>query len=172
MTPSGPSPIRVGWGFDVHPLGGQPPVLLGGVAVSHVTGVVATSDGDVVAHAAADALLGAANLGDLGSYFPSEDPSWTDANSLDLLARVVALTAEVGVYPSFVDVTVIAQEVRVAPYRDSIRSGLAQAMGISVAFVSVKATTTDHLGFVGRGEAIGAVAVVTAVLEANVRDNV
>jgi 2-C-methyl-D-erythritol 2,4-cyclodiphosphate synthase len=154
--------MRVGWGVDVHPLGGDPPVILGGVVVDEARGVHATSDGDVAAHAICDALLGAACLGDLGQHFPSSHARWHGVSSLDLLRRVVAMAGEVGVLTDFVDVTIVAEDVRVSPHRQAIRDGLAGAMGIDVSAVSVKATTTDGLGLVGRGEGIAAMAVVTA----------
>ena len=152
---------RVGWGVDVHRFGESPPIILGGVTVDRERGVEATSDGDVVAHAVADALLGAARLGDLGSHFPSDDARWKGANSLELLGRVVEMAAEVGVTATFVDVTVVAQRVRVAPHREAIVANLARVLGVDEADVSVKATTTDGLGFVGRDEGLAAVAVVT-----------
>ena len=154
--------VRVGWGFDVHPLNDQPPVILGGVVVDSTLGVHATSDGDVAAHAVCDAVLGAANLGDLGQHFPSTDPAWSDASSLDLLLRVVDLASRAGVRVTFVDVTVVAEHVRVSPFREQIVAGLAGALGIAPSHVSVKATTTDGLGLVGRAEGIAAMAVVTA----------
>ncbi len=156
--------VRVGWGMDVHRLGGDPPLLLGGVAVDDRQGVEATSDGDVAAHAVADAVLGAARLGDLGAHFPSDDPRWLGADSLDLLREAVRMAAEVGVRPQFVDVTVIVQEVRIAPHRGAIAAGLAEAVGLPAAAVSVKATTTDGLGFLGQGEGVAVVAVVTATV--------
>ncbi len=156
--------VRVGWGVDVHRFGGRPPIVLGGVAVDTERGVEATSDGDVAAHAVTDALLGAARLGDLGSHFPSDDPRWRDADSLELLRRVTEMAAAAGVAATFVDVTVIAEDVRVAPHRAAIAAGLAGALGLEVGDVSVKATTNDGLGFIGRGQGIGAVAVVTATL--------
>jgi 2-C-methyl-D-erythritol 2,4-cyclodiphosphate synthase len=152
---------RVGWGIDIHPLSPVPPVILGGVVVDQSRGVDATSDGDVAAHAVCDALLGAAALGDLGQHFPSSDPRWSGVSSLDLLRTVVSMAADVGVVATFVDVTVVAQSVRVSPHREAIRSGLAGALGLDVGAVSVKATTTDGLGLVGRGEGIAAMAAVT-----------
>lgn len=156
--------LRVGWGFDVHPLTGVPPVILGGVLVDLERGVEATSDGDVAAHAVCDAVLGAATLGDLGLHFPSSDRRWQGVSGLELVRRSVSLAGEAGVIPTFVDVTVVAQEVRVGPHRDAIRAGLANALGLAVAAVSVKATTTDGLGLVGRNEGIAAMAVVTTRL--------
>ncbi len=154
--------MRVAWGVDVHQLGGDPPVILGGVVVDGVRGVHATSDGDVAAHAVCDALLGAACLGDLGQHFPSSDVRWHGASSVDLLRQVVAMAGDVGVLTDFVDVTIVAEDVRVSPHRQAIRDGLAAALGIDVSAVSVKATTTDGLGLVGRGEGIAAMAVLTA----------
>ncbi len=153
---------RVGWGFDAHRLGGEPPVILGGVVVATDQGVVATSDGDVAAHAVADAVLGAANLGDLGSHFPSSDHRWHDADSLAMLREAVAMASRAGVDVHYVDVTVVAESIRVSPHRDAIRRGLAGALGVGIAAVSVKATTTDGLGTLGREEGIAAMAAVTA----------
>ncbi len=152
--------MRVSWGFDVHRLGGEPPVRLAGVVVDPARGVEATSDGDLVAHAVADALLGAAGLGDLGAHFPSSDSEWEGADSMVLLGRVAAMCS--GVRVTFLDVTVIAQQVRVAPHRSAIRESLAVVLGIEPGLVSVKATTTDGLGAIGAGEGIAATAVVTA----------
>jgi len=153
----------VGWGLDVHRLGGDPPILLAGVEVDQERGVIATSDGDVVAHAVADALLGAAALGDLGTFFPSSDPQWTNADSMGLLRRVVELADSMKWRPSFCDVTAVSESVRVAPFREEVRAALAGALGLSVGQVSVKATTTDGLGWVGRDQGIAAVAAVTVV---------
>ena len=152
--------MRVSWGFDAHRLGGDPPVLLAGVVVDSGHGVLATSDGDLVAHAVADALLGAAGLGDLGAHFPSSDPRWEDADSMGLLARVVDMCSQLDI--RYLDVTVIAQEVRVAPHRTAIEEALAAVLGIDAGLVSVKATTTDGMGAIGAGEGIAATAVVTA----------
>lgn len=152
---------RVGWGFDAHRLGGDPPILMGGVAVSDADGVVATSDGDLLAHAVTDALMGACVLGDIGEHFPSDDPSSEDANSMFLLRQAATMALASGWRPSHVDVTVIAESVRIAPHKEEIRSRLADALDMTAAEVSVKATTTDGLGFVGRGEGIAVVAVVT-----------
>lgn len=150
-----------GWGFDVHRFGGQPPVLLAGVVADAERGLEATSDGDVVAHAVADAVLGAASLGDLGDFFPSSDPMWTDADSMALLGTVQAAAAGVGLVVEHLDVTIIAERVRVAPIKDRIRAALSSVFGLPVESVSVKATTTDGLGFIGRDEGVAVVAVVT-----------
>ncbi|HUG74294.1 MAG TPA: 2-C-methyl-D-erythritol 2,4-cyclodiphosphate synthase [Acidimicrobiia bacterium] len=152
--------MRVGWGFDAHRFAEGGAVRLGGIVVDDRRGVVATSDGDVLAHAVADALLGAAVLGDLGAMFPSSDAAWADADSMDLLRQVVVAIAEAGYRVDSVDATVVAETVRVAPYRDAIRVALADGLGVDPAAVSVKATTTDGLGFLGRDEGIAAMAVV------------
>ena len=152
--------MRVGWGFDAHRFAEGGFVRLGGIVVDHRRRVVATSDGDVLAHAVADALLGAACLGDLGGLFPSSDAAWTDADSMDLLKRVVTLITEAGYRVGSVDATVVAETVRVAPQREAIRVALAAGLGVDPAAVSVKATTTDGLGFLGRDEGIAAMAVV------------
>jgi 2-C-methyl-D-erythritol 2,4-cyclodiphosphate synthase len=162
MSSQASSPdTRVGWGFDAHPLDGDPPLRLGGVVVSDTLGVSATSDGDVLAHAVADAVLGAAVLGDVGEHFSSDDPANRGADSMELLRRVVELARDAGWSVAHADVTMVVEEVRVAPYREAIRAGLAAALGADPGSVSVKATTTDGLGFLGRGEGLAAVAVVT-----------
>lgn len=156
-----PAGTRVGWGFDAHPLDGHPPLVLGGVVVSETIGVSATSDGDVLAHAVTDAVLGACVLSDIGEHFPSDDPSLSGADSLQLLGAAVAKAAASGWQVSHLDATVVAEEIRIAPHREAIRAGLAASLGIDAGSVSVKATTTDGLGFIGRGEGLAAVAVVT-----------
>jgi len=156
-----PAAFRVGWGFDAHRLDGAPPLLMGGVTVSEAVGVSATSDGDVLAHAVADAILGACALGDLGVHFPSADPALAGADSMLILGRTVAMARESGWQVSQVDATVIVDSVRIASFREEIRAGMAGALGVAVDAVSVKATTTDGLGFIGRGEGIAVVAVVT-----------
>jgi len=154
--------MRVGWGADVHRFGGPGPIRLGGVVVDQSRGVEATSDGDVLAHAAADALLGAAALGDLGALFPSADPRWRGADSMALLAVVMERVKAAGCRVSSLDATVIAESVRVSPHREAIRRRLAEVLEVEVDRVSVKATSTDGLGFLGLGE--GLAAVVVAVL--------
>ena len=163
MSQSGPpAVIRTGWGVDVHPLGGEPPLKLAGVVVSEDHGLEGTSDADVVAHAVSDALLGVACLGDIGMHFPSSDPAMDGVDSMGLLSRVLSMVSGEGFTPVHVDVTVIAQSIRVAPHRDSMRLELAGALGLTSTDVSVKATTTDGLGFIGSDQGIAAVAVVTA----------
>ena len=154
---------RIGHGFDAHRLGGAPPLKLAGVVVDTSQGLVATSDGDAVAHAVADALLGAASLGDVGKLFPSGDERWRGADSMELLARVVELLGVEGMGVGNIDVTVIAERVRISPHRDLMRRRLATVLGTGTDQVSVKATTTDGMGFAGRGEGIAASAVVLLV---------
>lgn len=155
--------MRIGYGLDVHRFGGDPPIVLGGVVVDDARGVDATSDGDVAVHALIDALLGAAALGDVGHHFPSSDPRWHGASSLRLLAHAVVLLRDEGWSVGTVDVTVVAERVRVAPHREVMRARLAEVLDVEVGAVSVKATTTDGLGFAGRDEGIAAHAVATIV---------
>ena len=153
--------MRTGFGIDVHALGGTPPLLLCGVVVDDARGLVGTSDADVAAHALCDALLGAAVLGDVGTHFPSGRDDFADADSMDLLARVVEMVVVEGLSVAHVDVTIIAQTVRVAPHRDAMIRNLAAVLGIDPSLVSVKATTTDGLGVIGRDEGVAAMAVAT-----------
>lgn len=160
MTPEGPV-TRVGWGFDAHWLDGDPPLKLGGVVVSRTEGVSATSDGDVLAHALTDALMGACVLGDMGEHFPSDDPASTGADSMEMLRYAVSLASEAGWQTAHVDATLLTETIRISPHREAIATNLADALAVLAAHVSVKATTTDGLGFIGRAEGIAAVAVVT-----------
>lgn len=155
--------VRVGAGFDVHPLVEGRPLILGGVRLEHPRGLAGHSDADVLAHAVADALLGAAGLGDLGEHFPPGAPSTAGADSLVLLERVGQMVRERGWRVGNVDCTVIAERPKVAPHREAMRANLARALGIAAADVSVKATTTERLGFTGREEGIAAQAVVLIV---------
>lgn len=152
----------VGWGYDVHAFGGLGPLVLAGVIIDPDRGLLGTSDADVVAHAVSDALLGAAALGDLGVMFPSADPRWVGADSMGLLAEVAGRFFREGCVVSHLDVTVVAERVRIAPHRQAMRARLSDVLKVGVEQVSVKATTTDGLGFVGRDEGVAAVAVVTA----------
>jgi 2-C-methyl-D-erythritol 2,4-cyclodiphosphate synthase len=161
MSPVPHAGTRVGWGFDAHPLNGEPPLIVGGVSVSSTVGASATSDGDVLAHAVTDAVLGACVLSDIGEHFPSDDPVLAGADSLDLLGQASVMAIDAGWQIEHVDATVVVQEVAIAPHRAEIRSNLARSLGIDPHMVSVKATTTDGLGFIGRGEGFAAVAVVT-----------
>lgn len=154
--------MRIGWGYDVHAFGGLGPLVLAGVVIDPDRGLVGTSDADVLAHAVSDALLGAAGLGDLGEMFPSSDPQWKGADSMQLLAQVVHRFLATGLKVVHLDATVIAERVRVAGHRGAMRRRLADALEVPLEAVSVKATTTDGLGFIGRDEGMAAVAVVTA----------
>ncbi|HET6913820.1 MAG TPA: 2-C-methyl-D-erythritol 2,4-cyclodiphosphate synthase [Rhodanobacteraceae bacterium] len=151
---------RVGQGFDVHAFGPGDHVILGGVRIPHTQGLVAHSDGDVAAHALCDALLGALALGDIGKHFPDSDPKWKGADSLKLLAHCMALVRERGYALGNADVTVICEKPKLAPHIQSMRARLASAMQCDADAVSVKATTTEKLGFTGRSEGIAAMAVV------------
>ena len=150
---------RAGIGYDIHRLAADRRLVLGGVAIEHPTGLAGHSDGDVLLHALMDALLGAANLGDLGRHFPSDDPAYAGASSLRLLKRVGALIREAGFAVASLDATVIAQAPRLAPHIGAMRDAVAGALGIESGRVSVKATTNDGLGVVGSGEAIAALAI-------------
>jgi 2-C-methyl-D-erythritol 2,4-cyclodiphosphate synthase len=150
---------RAGIGYDIHRLAVDRRLVLGGVAIEHHAGLAGHSDGDVLLHALMDALLGAANLGDLGRHFPSDDPVYAGASSLGLLKRVGALIREAGFAVASLDATVIAQAPRLAPHIGAMRDAIASALGIEGGRVSVKATTNDGLGVVGSGEAIAALAI-------------
>jgi 2-C-methyl-D-erythritol 2,4-cyclodiphosphate synthase len=151
--------VRIGWGFDAHRIGPDGPMTIAGVTVATDRGLVATSDGDVALHAVADAILGAAALGDLGEHFPSSDERWQGADSSELLSAVVDMARNAGLVADSVDVTVIAQTVRIAPHREEMREELARLLELPVARVSVKATSTDGMGFIGQDEGVAAVAV-------------
>lgn len=155
--------MRIGHGFDVHAFGPGDAVVIGGVRIPHDRGVVAHSDGDVALHALCDALLGAAGLGDIGGMFPDNDPQWAGADSRALLRRVVAALVTAGWRAVNVDVTVIAQAPRLAPHVADMRARIAADLGIDSGAVNVKATTTERLGYLGRGEGLAAHAV--ALLE-------
>jgi 2-C-methyl-D-erythritol 2,4-cyclodiphosphate synthase len=151
--------LRVGIGLDAHAFGEGVPLVLGGVAIEHVRGLVGHSDGDVIAHALTDALLGAAGLGDIGSLFPSDDERYRGADSLVLLADAYTRVREAGLELVNADCVLIGEEPRIADVRDLMRERLAGALGVGVDRVAVRATTTDGLGFVGRGEGLAAQAV-------------
>jgi 2-C-methyl-D-erythritol 2,4-cyclodiphosphate synthase len=157
------SDLRVGLGVDAHALAEGVPLVLGGVVFEHPRGLAGHSDGDVLAHALIDALLGAAGLGDIGSLFPSGDERWHGANSLDLLREAYGQVTAAGWALVNADCVLIGEEPRIAPHRDEMRARLAAALGVEVERVNVRATTTDRLGFTGRGEGLAAEAV--ALLE-------
>ena len=152
--------MRVGTGVDVHALVEGRPLVLGGVTVPHDRGLAGHSDGDVVAHAVMDALLGAAALGDIGTHFPPDDPRYKDADSLSLLANVAQLLRENGWRTANLDATIVAERPPMASHIPTMRQNVAAALQVAVDSVSIKATTTDGLGLTGRGEGIAAHAVV------------
>jgi 2-C-methyl-D-erythritol 2,4-cyclodiphosphate synthase len=151
--------MRIGHGYDVHRFGVGRPLVLGGVQVPHDQGLEAHSDGDVAIHALCDALLGAAGLGDIGRHFPDTDAEFAGVDSRQLLRRVVELVKGEGLGVGNVDLTIVAQEPKLAPFIDGMRATLAGDLGVSPTRVNVKATTTEHLGFTGRAEGIAAHAV-------------
>lgn len=152
--------MRIGHGFDVHRFGPGDHLMLGGVKVTFDQGFVAHSDGDVLLHAVSDALLGACALGDIGHHFPDTDPAWKGADSRDLLRQVMALVREEGYNVVNIDATVMAQAPKLAPFVGAMRDAIAADLALSIGQVNVKATTTERLGFTGRGEGIAAEAVV------------
>lgn len=155
--------MRIGQGFDVHAFGAGDHVVLGGVAIPHTHGVVAHSDGDVVIHALCDALLGALALGDIGTHFPPSDERWRGADSRVFLRHCRGLLRERGYVLGNADVTVIAERPKVGPHALRMRERLAEDLGCDVDAISVKATTSERLGFTGRGEGIAAMAVALLV---------
>lgn len=155
--------IRIGSGFDVHRLVEGRKCIICGVDIPHTRGLLGHSDADVALHALSDALLGAAALGDIGHLFPDTAPEWEGADSRRLLRLVVEVLAREGWAPGNVDLTVIAQEPRMAPYIDQMRANIAADLSLPADAVSVKATTTERLGYTGRGEGIAAQAVALIV---------
>jgi 2-C-methyl-D-erythritol 4-phosphate cytidylyltransferase/2-C-methyl-D-erythritol 2,4-cyclodiphosphate synthase len=152
---------RTGMGFDVHAFSGEGPVMLGGIAVPHSRGLAGHSDADVVLHAITDALLGAGGFGDIGEHFPPSDPTWKGVSSDRFLAHAVELLRDRGAIIDHVDCTVIAEEPKVGPHRSAMRLKVAEITGLSPDQVSIKATTTEGLGFTGRREGIAAQAVAS-----------
>jgi len=151
--------MRIGQGYDVHRLVEGRALILGGVTIPYEKGLLGHSDADVLTHSVMDALLGAAALGDIGKLFPDSDPAYAGADSVALLRAVTALLWEKGWRVGNVDATVIAQRPKLAPFREEMRQNLAEAMGIDVSAVSIKATTEEGLGFTGSGEGMAAMAV-------------
>ena len=150
--------LRIGTGFDAHALERGVPLVLGGVRIEHEFGLAGHSDGDVIAHTITDAILGAANCGDIGTHFPNS-PEWRGADSLMLLGRAYEVVCEAGWELVNVDCVLIGQEPKIARYRDEMCVRLAAALGVDAERVTVRATTTDFLGFLGRGEGLAASAV-------------
>lgn len=158
-----PSRIRIGQGIDVHAFGPGDHLMLGGIRVPHDKGVEAHSDGDVVLHALCDAMLGALALGDIGQHFPPSDPQWKGADSRSFLRHCNALIGEKGWKVGNADITVICERPKVGPHAQAMRLLIAADLGIDTDAVGVKATTSEKLGFTGRGEGIAAQAVVLLV---------
>jgi 2-C-methyl-D-erythritol 2,4-cyclodiphosphate synthase len=152
--------VRIGSGIDVHAFGPGDFIMLGGLRIPHSHGVVAHSDGDVVLHALCDALLGAAGLGDIGQHFSDSDPQWKGADSRRFVVSVLALLRARRLAVANVDLTVLAQAPKIAPYREAMRRQIAQLLEVGEQRVNIKATTTEGLGFLGRAEGIAAQAVV------------
>lgn len=152
--------MKVGLGYDVHAFAVGRPLILGGVEIEYERGLLGHSDADVLAHALADALLGAVRGGDIGKLFPDSDPAWKDADSLELLSAVAVKVREAGFTIVDADCVLVLESPRISPYREQMRQNLARAIGVPVDAVGVKATTTEGLGFEGRGEGVAAQAVV------------
>jgi 2-C-methyl-D-erythritol 2,4-cyclodiphosphate synthase len=157
------SDYRVGIGVDAHALEGGVPLVLGGVEIASERGLTGHSDGDVISHALIDALLGAAGLADIGAMFPAGEERWKGASSLDLLERAYAAVRELGFELVNADCILVGEEPRLAPHRLEMRARLAGALGVEEGRIAVRATTTDGLGFTGRGEGLAAHAVALLV---------
>lgn len=155
--------IRIGQGFDVHAFGEGDHVMLGGVRIAHEQGLVAHSDGDVAIHALCDALLGALALGDIGQHFPPTDARWKAADSRQFLRHCALLVDQHGYALGNADLTVICERPKIGPHAEAMRAAMAEDLGVGIDRISVKATTTEKLGFTGRGEGIAAQAVVLLV---------
>ena len=157
--------MRIGFGYDVHRLVEGRPLILGGERLDYTKGLLGHSDADVLVHALMDAMLGAAALGDIGKHFPDSDPRYKDASSMGLLAEVVKLLQLADYQVNNVDVTVVAQAPKLAEYIPAMRLNLAEVLGTSVDDISIKATTTEGLGFTGTGEGIASYAVCSIIRE-------
>lgn len=155
--------MRIGIGYDVHEFAEKRKLILGGAEIPYTKGLQGHSDADVLTHAIMDALLGACALGDIGQHFPDTDPAFKDISSIELLYKVMRLISEQGFQIGNIDCIIIAQKPKLAPYMETMRSNLALAMETETANISVKATTTEGLGFEGRGEGIGAQAAVLLI---------
>jgi 2-C-methyl-D-erythritol 4-phosphate cytidylyltransferase / 2-C-methyl-D-erythritol 2,4-cyclodiphosphate synthase len=157
--------IRIGQGVDVHPFDESRPLILGGVRIADHGGLAGHSDADVVLHAVTDALLGAAGAGDIGQYFPSDDPRWKGVESSRFVREAMTIITEMDAEISNIDITIIAEKPKIAPHREAIGAFIAKLLDLPRGRVNVKATTTDHLGFIGRGEGICAMAIVCIAVE-------
>ncbi|MCD6116858.1 2-C-methyl-D-erythritol 2,4-cyclodiphosphate synthase [bacterium] len=151
--------MRVGFGYDIHLLVKERPLILGGVNIPYLKGLKGHSDADVLCHAVSDALLGAAALGDIGVHFPDTDDAYKDASSIELLKKVRSIVASANFRIVNIDSTIVAQNPKIGPYRDQMRENIAEAAGISPIYVSVKATTNEGIDAIGKGEAIAVYAV-------------
>jgi 2-C-methyl-D-erythritol 2,4-cyclodiphosphate synthase len=157
--------IRVGQGVDIHPFDESRPLILGGVRIADTGGLAGHSDADCVLHAITDAILGAAGAGDIGQYFPSDDERWRDADSSRFLAEARRILLDMRGEITNIDVTIIAQKPKLAPHRDAMVRSIAHLLNLPQGHVNVKATTTDHLGFIGRGEGICAMAILAVEIQ-------
>ena len=157
--------VRIGQGIDVHPFDASRPLILGGVRISETGGLAGHSDADAVLHAVTDALLGAAGAGDIGNYFPSTDERWRNTDSSVFVREAKRILDEMDGEIANVDITIIAQQPKLAPHRDAMVAAIAKLLNLPQGHVNVKATTTDHLGFIGRGEGICAMAIVLVEME-------
>lgn len=155
--------MRVGIGYDIHPFDPNRPLVIGGVRIEGTWGLRGHSDADVLFHAVGDACLGAACLGDLGEHFPDSDAQWRGAPSSVLLGHILGLVRGKGLAPSYVDATIVAERPRIAPHRQAMRERLAALMGLPLDLVSVKASSNNGIGAIGRVEGIAALAVVSLV---------
>jgi len=152
--------LRIGMGYDIHRLVEGRKLLLGGIEVPYHKGLLGHSDADVLIHAACDALLGAAGLGDIGQHFPDTDPAYQDIDSMKLLAQTLERVTHQGFSLGNMDATIFAEKPTLAPYKDAMQSALAQALSVSPRHINIKATTTEGLGAIGQGEGIAAMVIV------------
>lgn len=153
--------MRIGFGYDVHAFAADRPLFLGGVNIPHTEGLLGHSDADVLIHAVMDSLLGAAALGDIGKHFPDTDPTYKGISSLTLLERTAEILKNAGFSVGNIDATVAAQTPKLAPFIEKMRENMAHALKTDISNISVKATTTEHLGFEGRREGISAYSICT-----------
>ena len=158
-------PVRTGMGYDVHRLAVGEELWLGGIRIEHDKGLAGHSDADVGLHAIVDALLGAIGNGDIGSHFPPSDPQWKGASSDRFLTHAAQLVGDAGYAIGNIDLTIICEAPKIGPYREAMRTRIAELLGVDIHAISVKATTTERLGFTGRGEGIAAQAVATVIRE-------
>lgn len=157
--------IRIGQGIDVHPFDESRPLILGGVRISETGGLAGHSDADAVLHAVTDAILGACGAGDIGQHFPSDDERWRGADSSRFVREAKKIASEMNAEITNIDVTIIAQKPKIVPHREAMAAVIAGLLDLPRGRVNVKATTTDHLGFIGREEGICAMAIVALFIE-------